>query len=991
MNPERWGQIERLYHAALEREPKGRGKFLAEACERDTELRGELESLLAYGGTSETFLEKPAFEFAAPLLVDDHALHGSEDVRPNPRPPWWMYLIAASFLAHVVFITAFWLVGPESMGIDVRLNKTYPVVSRVAPDSPADKAGIRPGDVLVRANGQLIRDVNYWYWFFTNVETGRPITFEADRGGEHVRAVLLLRRRPVQYWSTSSGIIGLLNLCGRFIAFAVACLMAFLRPRHLLACIGALFLAIMSTAELVLYDGLNSMWRHSPLWFQLLLWFANVLVGLGWGVCFAFFALFPRPSFHSRWVWTLVWTPPVVASLLVNYQIWHLIYSPEHMIPSSLMAPVLAPCLVAYVLASFVMLAIKYRRLEGKTEKRRVRLFVASLAFVIVLGLPVLVYSQADFLASPGAALFLSVPMRALATLAGVAFPLCFAYAILRHRLFDIRVIIRQGIRYAAAKQLLLLAAPAIIAVFLADIYTHRDRRVDEIVQERGWIYAGLAGLAVLAHLRRERWLRSLDRHFFREQYNAQDILHSTLEQVRGATNLADVAPAVVKQIYAAVHPSFCAVLERRPMDTAYSVVSIFPDRFSPPVLRVQSKVIEVAKLVAKPFRLSTQDGWLSRELPAADVESLASSGVDLLAPVHASGLDAFIALGKKRSEEPYTSDDVRLIEDLSIGLALLPSRSVVDPADASSKECPVCAQCYDLTDELCRRDGSRLATNSFPRCFLGRFRLEFRIGRGGMGLVYEATDMQLQRKIAVKLILEDSIKDPAALDRFRREAHVLASFQHSHVVTLFDAGVASGGQPFLVMERLVGRTLREELNARTRLPAIEVRSMVRQLCAALSSAHRRSLIHRDLKPENIFLCDDDTQRLVKILDFGLAKLLIETSSLTQSTSFSTFAGQIVGTPAYMAPELQLGAKPERGCDIWSLAIITYEMLTGQRPLFARDGGLIDSSAEGLPGYWSGFFNWSLAREPSQRPESVDVFLDRFEQSAANVLAPRSS
>jgi tRNA A-37 threonylcarbamoyl transferase component Bud32 len=514
---------------------------------------------------------------------------------------------------------------------------------------------------------------------------------------------------------------------------------------------------------------------------------------------------------------------------------------------------------------------------------------------------------------------------------------------------------------------------------------------VDDIVQERGWIYAGLAALAVLAHLRRERWLRSLDLRFFREQYNAQDILRSTLEQVRAATNLAGVAPVVVKQIHAAMHPAFCAVLERRPMDTTYSVVSIFPEGVSPPVLRLQSEVVEVAKLVAKPLQLSTQDGWLGRELPAADVESLASSGVDLLAPVHASGRDAFIALGKKRSEEPYTSDDVRLIEDLAISLALLPSRSVLDAADASSKECPVCAQCYDLTDELCRRDGSSLVTNSFPRCFLGRFRLEFRIGRGGMGLVYEATDMQLQRKIAVKLILEDSIKDSAALDRFRREAHVLASFQHSNVVTLFDAGVASGGHPFLVMERLNGLTLREELNARTRLPAGEVRTIVQQLCAALLSAHRRTLIHQDLKPENIFLCDDDASRLVKILDFGLAKLLMETSNLTQSTSFSTRARQILGTPAYMAPELLLGAKAERGSDIWSLAIVTYEMFTGQRPSFARDGGLIDSSAEGLHGYWSGFFNWSLAPEPSQRPERVDAFLERFEQSAVNVLAPRSS
>lgn len=188
-----------------------------------------------------------------------------------------------------------------------------------------------------------------------------------------------------------------------------------------------------------------------------------------------------------------------------------------------------------------------------------------------------------------------------------------------------------------------------------------------------------------------------------------------------------------------------------------------------------------------------------------------------------------------------------------------------------------------------------------------------------------------------------------------------------------------------------MGLTLREELKARTRLAEGEVRSIVRQLCAALSAPHPRSLIHRDLKPENIFLCDDDTHRLVKILNFGLAKLLMETSGPAENTSFSTLSGRIVGMPAYMAPELLLGAKPERRCDLWALATITYEMLTGQRPFFALEGALIDSSDERLPGFWSYFFNWSLAREPNRRPESVDAFLERFEQSAANALATRSS
>jgi serine/threonine protein kinase len=163
------------------------------------------------------------------------------------------------------------------------------------------------------------------------------------------------------------------------------------------------------------------------------------------------------------------------------------------------------------------------------------------------------------------------------------------------------------------------------------------------------------------------------------------------------------------------------------------------------------------------------------------------------------------------------------------------------------------------------------------------------------MGLVYEASDLQLRRKVAVKLLLEDRIKDSAALDRFRREAHILAGFQHPNVVTLFDAGVIKGGQPFLVMERLQGRTLRQHLNDRTKLPACDIQAIVRQLCAALSAAHRRSLVHCDLKPENIFLCDEEAYKSVKILDFGLAKLFVENASA--GTMFSTLTGQVAGTP----------------------------------------------------------------------------------------------
>lgn len=954
MNPERWGQIERLFHAAMEREPKDRGKFIAEACEGDIKLCRELESLLADTKTADAFLERPAIEFAAPLLVADDVgqlgidggrpeaslqPYRAEHVKCNSRPPWWMYAIAAAFLARAVFITYFCFFGPESMGIEVKAMEKRVAVRRVASGSPAERAGILPGDLLLRANNRLVPDTNYWFYFRTNVEIAQPFVLETERQGQLRRAVLVLKRRPAAYWSTGPGMVLLLNLLGQFTGLAIACFLAFLRSKDPLACVGALFLAIYSTAVFIQYDGFDSMWRHWPLWYQVLLWGVGVLNSLGLGVFLTFFALFPRPSFRNKWIWVAVWVPMLLLSLVVNYQIWHFIYGPDNMIPSAWISALLASVWVTYLPGSFILLAAKYRRLD-EIEKRRVRLIVVAFALLVVLAVPVLVYSQTDYSEGFGASLFLSLPVGASATLVGVAFPLCFAYAILRHRLFDIRIIIRQGIRYAAAKQLLLLGVPAIILVFLADIYAHRNDRVDTIVQDRGWIYLGLAALAVLAHFRRQHWLRALDQRFFREQYNAQEILRSTLENVKTARSLSDVAPTVVKQIGAALHPAFCAIVEHRPPDPAYKAVSLLPDQFPLPKLLARSKLVELVKVLAKPVQFSGRDDWLTRQLTPSEIESVQRSGLELLAPVRNREVDALIALGRKRSEEPYTSDDMRLIEDISMGLALLPSRR--------------------FSEE--------------------RFRLESKIGQGGMGAVYEATDLQLERKVAIKLISEN-LNDSAGVDRFQREARILAAFQHPNVVSLFDVGVMPDGRPFLVMERLEGRTLREELNRRTKLPIEEVCLIVRQLCAALCAAHRRSLVHRDLKPENIFLCDDEAHRSVKILDFGLAKLFLETSTAIETAMFSTLTGQIAGTPGYMAPELLSGAKPERSCDIWAMAIITWEMLTGQRPSFARNGVLLENSLEGIPSACRDFFDWSLALEPSQRPESVDAFLERFEQS----------
>jgi len=192
----------------------------------------------------------------------------------------------------------------------------------------------------------------------------------------------------------------------------------------------------------------------------------------------------------------------------------------------------------------------------------------------------------------------------------------------------------------------------------------------------------------------------------------------------------------------------------------------------------------------------------------------------------------------------------------VAASLALLFERSEATiPARASQgfEECPQCGVCYDAGTRYCAKEGAALTPVYIPRLLAGRYRLERRLGRGGMGTVYEATDGALGRRVAVKLIREDLVGKPDAAQRFRREAQVAASFAHPNVVTVFDFGLA-GSHAFLVMELLEGTTLREEIRSHGRLMPLRTVEIMRGVCAAVEAAHQRRLIHRDLMPENVFL-----------------------------------------------------------------------------------------------------------------------------------------
>ena len=214
-----------------------------------------------------------------------------------------------------------------------------------------------------------------------------------------------------------------------------------------------------------------------------------------------------------------------------------------------------------------------------------------------------------------------------------------------------------------------------------------------------------------------------------------------------------------------------------------------------------------------------------------------------------------------------------------------------------------------------------------------GAYRITRLIGQGGMGAVYEAVQLRLNKRVAIKLMARDLAANRQALARFHREAEITSHLGHPHLVTVVDFGQAESGEPYLVMEYLEGEDLDHRLRRVGRMPIEAVVPVVRQVASALSAAHDQGIVHRDLKPGNIFLVEVPGEPdFVKVLDFGISKMMAARTRLTNVRS-------TLGTPIYMSPEQATGMVEEvdHHADQWALACIAWEMLLGHPPFVADD------------------------------------------------------
>ena len=326
--------------------------------------------------------------------------------------------------------------------------------------------------------------------------------------------------------------------------------------------------------------------------------------------------------------------------------------------------------------------------------------------------------------------------------------------------------------------------------------------------------------------------------------------------------------------------------------------------------------------------------------------------------------------------------------------------------------QCPRCGRQFPDDVHVCPDDFTPLRADPtladvpidplIDRVFDGKYRLDQPLGGGGMGTVYRATHLLIDRPVAVKVLSQRFVGDETAQQRFRREARASGRVQHPNAVAVNDFGATEDGWLYIVMELLEGQTLRDLLAREAPLDSARAVSFMLQASAAVGAAHDAGLIHRDLKPANIFIEQrPNFAAVVKVLDFGVAKFAVEEHDDDYKTL--TQVGAIIGTPRYMSPEQCSGAAPlTPASDVYSLGIILYEMLTGAVPFSAETPLAVALKhvseppvpprevVAAIPAELERVVLHALAKEPRARPADANEFRRELSTVADDLGLERS-
>lgn len=631
-------------------------------------------------------------------------------------------------------------------------------------------------------------------------------------------------------------------------------------------------------------------------------------------------------------------------------------------------------------------------------ERRRVVYFLGGLGVGLA---PIILASLVSTLVAPARPWLLAHrwPVASVLYAFLLSIPVTTAYAVRVQRVLDVRVMARKALHYALARRTLWLATALPFVGLTAHAYRHRDQSLAALFSGPGGglgLALGLLGLALTAT--RRPLLAFLERAFDRGQEHPGVILARLTQSLRSVLDARDAASVMAAELVRAFRPEGVSVLVSDPgLDRFHTLVG--PARTLPTSSALAHMLGEVPEPLPCDF---DRDSALVGLLPEEDRQWLSDGGFCLLAPLGRKdgSLLGMVALGPRRSDLPYTPEDRSLLVAATVAGAgvleasarLLAQETPASPNDEPAAECVRCGAVRPRGEGGCACSGT-LREAILPLEVAGKFRLERRLGAGGMGVVYLATDTTLGRPVAIKTLPQVS---PEGAARLRREARAMASVVHPNLALIYGAE-SFKGTPLLVVEYLEGGTLKDRL-ARGPLSDREAIELGIVLAGVLERLHAGGILHRDMKPSNIGFAGDGTP---KLLDFGLARLVndsegglrgLEDASTSPTASADVLSkSRFAGTPLYMPPEAFTEDRPTPLVDLWGLALVVYEALAGAHPhrrLTAAETAQsilneeipdVRSYAPRCTALLADVLGDALVRDPRKRPQTATAFRRAFE------------
>ena len=513
---------------------------------------------------------------------------------------------------------------------------------------------------------------------------------------------------------------------------------------------------------------------------------------------------------------------------------------------------------LAYVVAGIVVLIVNYRRIGDLNERRRMRLIGLGTLFGVMASVPAIVLYWLGLDSNRGGAPEGS-PLVLLGTGSFLVMPISFWWAVGRHQLFDITLVVRRSVHYIFARHALLALGPALVAAIIVDGVWHGDDPLLEVFRRHEVVYGTAVAAFALCQWRRRPWLEAIDQRLFRERYDACVLLRSVGAIVRTRNDLALVAQPVIQQVDSALHPEWVALYVRATDGDPFEAIASLPAPAA--AWPARTRLLDFLRALQKPLAVAVPAAaFIGEHLPQDEVQSLAATRARLIVPVlmGAHAPEAMIVLGGKRSQEPFDREDKELLA--TIGESLEPLvRPFVDTKPLATRETPVTVSprvdqllnaIVDGADvEMCEtaaigdadrhaleqlaviaRVGQVHRANDVPRARRwGPFQLKESVGRGSFGVVYRGWDPKLEREVAIKLF--------EAATTFLTEARLLARVRHPNIVRIYGADTFDGVSG-LWMEFVQGRSLKQILQTQGVLGDGEAVAIGGAICRALAAVH---------------------------------------------------------------------------------------------------------------------------------------------------------